>query len=143
MRKLILLLFLIPNLVMAEVILLKCEGEYKNSTSKEEGLTEDGIISIQVHDEKIVVNGVSIPKSSKNDFYMCNSVEEGYCYQKSKHRIEFSLNSNSVRYEKSFWGRVDRITGEIFYVDSTLDLKVNDYKQQEFRGRCESVRRVF
>ena len=127
---------------MAEVILLKCEGEYKNSTSKEEGLTEDRIISIQVHDEKIVVDGVRIPKSPENEFYICTD-KEAYCYIKTKDNIEFSLNSNFARYERTWLGRIDRITGEIFYVDSTSDLKVNDYKKQVFRGRCESVRRAF
>jgi len=142
MKKLLLLLLLIPNLVMGEVILLKCEGEYKRSTHNGEGLTEDGIFSIQVYDEKIVVAGVRIPKSPENEFYMCTD-KEAYCYIKTKDNIEFSLNSNFDRYERTWVGSIDRITGEIFYVDTTSDLKANGYEQTAFKGRCERVRRAF
>ena len=152
MKKLLLLLLLIPNLVMAEEFILICKGVEQNLYDNSDNLSSyQNEYSIKVFDDSMRV----ITSSNKwdtyvNDRFNINDVEAVKVYEKTKDSIygmkDITYNTYNKRYEYSKV-EINRITGDISYRQERLTKATDERKEKSysmtFTGKCKKEERAF
>ena len=151
MKKIILILLLIPNLVMAEELILLCKGLqqylYDNSGNLSSYQNE---YSIKVFDDSMSF----ITSSNKwetyiNDRFNINDVEAVMVYEKTKDSIYGMRDITYNLYKRYEYSKVEinRITGDILYMQESLTKATDEYKEKSysmtFAGKCKKKERAF
>jgi hypothetical protein len=149
MKKLLLLLFLIPNLVMGESFVLVCEGNWTLKMKGSDNIfRESGKFGVKGFDDSIKVDGIIFV----NDRYKTKEVDVVKTYEKFADTIYAlrSIKTERKSYSREEYARVDidRITGDIDFLAST---KQNDNDTPEenfdtwktFTGSCKKSEKAF
>ena len=133
MKKLILLLLLIPNLVMADNLSLGCKGILKTVTiSGETGKTEEednDTFSFNFEDEKYV-GGNWIPQSNYSDWSCSWSKQIIKCNREPRYKDKFALIFYS-------YIEIDRMYGNIETSTSYVLNPIATHFSLKFKGSCE------
>tara|TARA_B110000503_G_C6840541_1_gene286662 strand:+ start:64 stop:456 length:393 start_codon:yes stop_codon:yes gene_type:complete len=130
MKKLLLLLFLIPNLVMAESFYLVCDGieEFKGSDGEINKIKKS--IGIEVLEDTLILGGIYFTKKP-NDLLN---------YSKERNRITFNMaefHEDKIKMQSQ--GDIDRVSGQISYEQHFLMLNTDIY----FDGICKTGDKAF
>ena len=151
MKKLLLLLLLIPNLVMAEELILLCKGIqqylYDNSGNLSSYQNE---YSIKVFDDSMsVIRSSNKWETYINDRFNINDVEADMVYEKTKDSIYGMRDITYNLYKRYEYSKVEinRITGDILYMQESLTKATDEYKEKSysmtFTGKCKKKERAF
>ena len=140
MKKLLLLLFLLPTLTQAEEFNLVCEGEEK-SLMKEFTFTEEKTIVVKVRADYVDVDNISYitKKSIKESYYKFNSID------KDSIVVSFYGKKTGDCRETESSAHISRITGLIETTTMYWDTcKVEEFVQRTtFEGQCKKQDRAF
>lgn len=129
MKKLLLLLFLIPNMVMAESFYLICDGEAQLKDGKKD-IKFKRKIGVEVNDEFIEVEGTIIKKNDK---------EQLDSYKKDKNRISFfQINPVAAGAVRNISGDIDRISGHFTYENEFKAISYYEF----FSGVCKKGKKA-
>ena len=129
MKKLLLLLFLIPNLVMAESFYLVCDGIEDHRGSGEINKIKKSI-GIEVLDDMLILDGI----------YFTNKPNDLLTYSKEGNRITFSMTEfHKDKIKRQSQGDIDRVSGQISYEQHFLMLNTDIY----FDGICKAGDKAF
>ena len=152
MKKLLLFLLLIPNLVMAEEFILLCKGIQQNLYDNSGNLSSyQNEYSIKVFDDSMrVIASATTWETYVNDRFNINDVEAVKVYEKTKDSIygmkDITYNTYNKRNEYSKV-EINRITGDISYRQERLTKATDENKEKSysmtFTGKCKKEERAF
>ena len=118
MKKLLLLLFLIPNLVMAENLMLICEGDKIIKIGEgEESLHQDKIAAI-INDKFIEWDGRKFIDRDYQPTDELGNSHNGHYFKDDKEIIFWDNLYKASGYGISIKGNINRLTGEFHYQSS-------------------------
>jgi len=143
MKKLLLLLFLIPNLVMGEELLLICDVD-KTSAGKVfsgKDFTQKDTIAIQVRDEYIRVDKEVYFKGSK-----FNKVGNYISYYRLEDdEISWGGESDETKqgHIRKTEGYINRLSGEIDFDILKFNTQYEVVYGQFIKGKCAKKERAF
>ena len=149
MKKLLLLLFLIPNLVMAEPFKLVCEGNYTiKPNGSDDILRESGKLYVSVFEDSIKVDNIIFI----TDIYKTKEVDVVKSYEVFDGSIR-GLSSVKTKGESYFRDEyasvdIDRIIGDISFHSSTKQNnndtpEINFDTWKTFTGSCKKSEKAF
>ena len=127
MKKLLLLLLLIPSLVMAESFYLICDGSEETQYFNESTKLKKSFRA-EVSDEYLIFNGTKYFNKKQNAIPIAE-------YTKTQNNINF----NSRLYWASSKGSIDRISGQISYELHHFQLETSVF----FSGICKEGDKAF
>lgn len=127
MKKLLLLLLLIPNLVMGESFYLICDG-LEETQHYDDNTKLNKSFGVEVSDEYLTFNGTKYFNKKKIAYPIVK-------YTKTQNSINFSSGDDS----SSSQGSIDRISGQISYELHYIQIKTSVF----FAGICKIGDKAF
>ena len=143
MKKLLLLLFLLPTLTQAEEFNLVCEGEEVNVSHKPDYILEEKkTIVIKVGENFLSFGNNFFPGTQKFDDDNFGKYESNYYKGKDSIQISYrgqEIPSNDFCPEYDGTIKIDRITGAIREEQERRDKCSSDYIfwRHTFEGKCK------
>ena len=139
MKKILLLLFLIPNLVMGEEIMLICKGIAATSLMGSEANYSPDELAVIVNDDFIEWDGESF-KSKPHKYEDENGDSFNSVYYKDEKKIIFdrTVYGNGKLVDSSR-GEINRLTGEVSFSNT----KKNPNIINGFVGKCKKSEKAF